>query len=147
MHEIRTEIEINASPEHVWSILLDFPEYPRWNPFVRSLQGEPKPGGRLCAFIQPRGGKGMTFRPTVLVLAPNQELRWLGCLFLPGIFDGEHYFQIVPLAPSRVKFVQGEKFTGILVPFAKASLEGGTKAGFAAMNEALKSLAEKLQNP
>ncbi len=31
-----------------------------------------------------------TFRPTVLVAEPNRELRWLGRLFMPGPFDGEH---------------------------------------------------------
>ncbi|MCR1341946.1 SRPBCC domain-containing protein, partial [Acidithiobacillus ferrooxidans] len=32
MYQIETGIEITASPEHVWSILMDFPAYPQWNP-------------------------------------------------------------------------------------------------------------------
>jgi hypothetical protein len=87
----------------------------------------------------------MNFSPTVLTVTPNRELRWLGHFLLPGIFDGEHYFQITPLAPGRVKFTQGERFSGILVPFAKSSLDGGTKAGFLAMNRALKARAESVQ--
>jgi hypothetical protein len=142
MHEVRTEIEIDATPERVWAILLDFPSHPEWNPFVRSIKGDAKVGDRLTVFIQPQGGKGMTFRPAVLSVIPNSELRWLGHLLLPGIFDGEHYFQITQLAPRRVRFVQGERFSGVLVPFAKSSLDGGTKAGFVAMNQALKSRAE-----
>ena len=142
MHEVRTEIEIEATPERVCSILLNFSEYAQWNPFVRSIQGVANAGERLTVFIQPPGSKGMTFRPTVLVVTPNHELRWRGRFLLPGIFDGEHYFQIVPLAPSRVKVVHGERFSGVLVPFAKSSLDGRTKAGFVAMNEALKTRAE-----
>ncbi len=84
----------------------------------------------------------MTFRPAVLKVIPNSELRWLGHFLLPGIFDGEHYFQITQLGPHRVRFVQGERFSGVLVPFAKSSLDGGTKAGFVAMNQALRSRAE-----
>ena len=84
----------------------------------------------------------MNFRPTVLAVIPNQELRWLGRFLLPGIFDGEHYFQISRLAAGRVRFTQGERFSGVLVPFARASLDGGTKAGFLAMNRALKARAE-----
>jgi hypothetical protein len=38
-----------------------------------------------------------------------------------------------------VRFTQGEKFSGLIVSHAKASLDRGTKAGFIAMNEALKS--------
>lgn len=143
MHDIKTEIEIAAPPERVWSILLDFPAHPEWNPFVRSITGNPKPGERLEVCIQPQGGRGMTFRPTVLVAAANREFRWLGRFILPGILDGEHYFQIIPITPNRVRFLQGEKFSGVLVPLAKSGLEGGTKAGFIAMNEALKARAER----
>jgi len=86
----------------------------------------------------------MTFRPIVLLAAPNTELRWLGHLLLPGIFDGEHYFKIAPSTPGRVRFTQGEKFSGVLVAFAKGSLDRGTKAGFVAMNVALKARAERV---
>ena len=62
---------------------------------------------------------------------------------LPAIFDGEHDFQSVPLARSQARFVHGQKFSGVLIPFVKARLDGGTKAGFVAMNEALKLRAEQ----
>jgi hypothetical protein len=142
MHEIRTAIEIAATPERIWSILTDFIAYPQWNPFIRSITGVVKTGERLTAFIQPTGGKGMTFRPTILVAQPNQELRWLGHFLLPKIFDGEHYFQIEAISVNRTRLIQGEKFSGLLVVLFKSSLDGGTKSGFIAMNEALKVLAE-----
>jgi hypothetical protein len=146
MHEIKTEIEIDATPEQVWSILVDFIAYPQWNPFIRSISGVVKIGERLKIFVQPTGGKGMKFRPTVLVAVPNQELHWLGHFLLPGIFDGEHYFQIEAISPGRVRFIQGEKFSGILVGVYKSKLEGETKSGFIAMNQALKLLAEAKEN-
>jgi hypothetical protein len=142
MIEITTDIEIEATPERVWSILTDFPAHPQWNPFVRSIEGKPEIGERLKISVQPVGGKGMTFRPTVLVATPNQELRWLGRFLLPGIFDGEHYFRVVPLGPHKVRFIHGEKFSGILVALAKSGLEGGIRSGFIAMNTALKTRAE-----
>lgn len=83
MHEVRTEIEIEATPERVGSILLDFPSHPEWNPFVRCIEGFAIVGDRLTVSIQPQGGRGMTFRPTVLAVIPNQELRWLGRSLLP----------------------------------------------------------------
>ena len=142
MFEITTSVEIAATPQRVWSVLMDFAAHLRWNPFLRSISGIPTVGERLTVFIQPVGGKAMTFRPTILVVAPAQELRWLGRLLLPGIFDGEHYFRIIPVASDRVRFEHGERFSGILVPLAKSSLNGGTRAGFVAMNEALKARAE-----
>lgn len=142
MYEIKTEIEIASTPEHLWKILTDFSAYPLWNPFIRSIKGGVCIKEKLTVFVQPSGGKGMTFRPTVLVAEPHKEIRWLGHLFVPGLFDGEHYFQIEAVTPGRVRLIHGEKFSGILVTFAQSSLEGGTKAGFIAMNEALKTRAE-----
>src|SRR5688572_12245292 len=143
MHEIVTVTEINASPRSVWNVLLDFPAHAEWNPFVRSIEGTPREGETLKVSIQPVGGKRMTFRPRVLRATPNQELRWLGRLLLPGIFDGEHFFRIEPLdGGRRAKFVHGERFTGLLLPFLRKSLDRGTRAGFEVMNQAIKARVE-----
>jgi hypothetical protein len=142
VHHIESEIDIAATPERVWSILTDISAYPSWNPFIRAIKGSIEKGQRLTVSIQPTGGKAMTFRPTVLVAAPNTELRWLGHFLIPGIFDGEHYLKIVQTDAGRVRFTQGERFSGVLVGMAKATLNRGTKSGFIAMNAALKARAE-----
>ena len=142
MHQIVTQIDIAASPERVWSILMDFSAYPQWNPFIRSLSGVAKPGEKLRATIQPEERRAMTFRPRVLKAANQQELRWLGHLGFPGLFDGEHYFQLTTLSNGYMRFTQGERFSGILVGMFVASMEAATKAGFNAMNQALKNRAE-----
>lgn len=51
-------------------------------------------------------------------------------------------FLLEPKANGHVRFQQGEVFSGLLVPLMKNSLQGATKAGFIAMNEALKRRAE-----
>jgi hypothetical protein len=142
MKEIHTEIEINAPAEKVWQVLTDFAAYPEWNPFVRRGEGEVRVGARLHIFIQHSGGKGMSFRPTVLVADPNREFRWLGHLWLPGLFDGEHSFLIEPLVDGRVRFVQRERFEGLLVPLFWKMLDRDTRRGFEEMNRALKLRAE-----
>lgn len=140
--ELHTEIEIQASAGKIWEILADFESYPNWNPFIRTIRGEISEGSQLAVTIQPEGGKSMNFRPTVLKLQANQEFRWLGRLLVPGLFDGEHYFRIEELSENSVRFIQGEQFRGILVPLLWGSMESGTKAGFEAMNAALKQQAE-----
>jgi len=141
MHKIATRIEIAAPAEHVWSLLTDFASYPQWNPFIRSLEGLLEMGQTLNVFIQPVGSKGMGFKPKVLSVVPNHEFRWKGKLLVPGLFDGEHYFKIESVS-GRTVLHQGEIFSGILVPLFRSSLDGGTKQGFIAMNEALKQRVE-----
>jgi hypothetical protein len=84
----------------------------------------------------------MSFRPTVLVAEPNQELRWLGHLWFSGLFDGEHSFSIEPLGEGWVRFIQRERFGGLLVPFHSKMLDRDTRRGFEEMNRALKVRAE-----
>jgi hypothetical protein len=142
MKELHTEIEIDAPAERVWELLTDFASYPQWNPFIRNVSGLPAPGERLEVRLEPPGGRGMTFKPKVLNAEPNRQLRWLGSLLVPGLFDGEHSFTIQPLAENHVRFVQREAFKGVLVPVFARSLEANTKRGFEQMNRALKERAE-----
>lgn len=143
MLELHSEIEIHASAEHVWQLLTDFASFPNWNPFIRRASGEIRVGAHLIVNIQPSGARGMTFKPTVLKAEPNRELRWLGRLMLPGLFDGEHVFTIEPLGNKRVSFTQREIFNGVLVSLLARSLKSDTQRGFEEMNQALKTRAEQ----
>ncbi len=142
MKEIRKETEINASPEQVWNVLTDFESFPEWNPFIKSASGKAEVGAKLKAYLKPPKGMGMTFKPRVLVAESGREFRWLGRFLLPGIFDGEHYFLIETVADDRVRFIQGERFRGILVPFFGSVINNAAQ-GFEEMNEALKKRVEQ----
>ena len=141
--ELHTETVIQASPQRVWEVLTDFPAYPNWNPFIPRINGAAETGSRLDVQLQPPGGRGMRMRPTVLAAKRPQELRWLGHLGVPGLFDGEHRFRIEPVGADRVRFVQAERFSGLLVPLVLRFVERGTRQGFEAMNQALKVRAER----
>jgi hypothetical protein len=88
MRQLRREIEIDAPPERMWAVVTDFAAYPEWNPFIRQISGELREGARLQVRIEPPATRATTFRPTVRAVEANRELRWLGRLFMPGIFDG-----------------------------------------------------------
>jgi hypothetical protein len=142
MREISTEIGISGPPERVWEILMDFHRYPEWNPFVREITGEARQGARLRARLQLPGGSPMTFRPQVRRVIPGREFRWLGILFVPLLFDGEHVFELLPEQGGGTRFVQRELFRGVLVPLVWKTLEPRTRRGFEEMNRALKQRVE-----
>ena len=69
--ELTTFVDIDATPERVWQVLIDLPAYAEWNPFITSAEGEFVEGGRVSvsvppvnAFVQSR------LRPTVGRLRP-----------------------------------------------------------------------------
>ena len=141
MRRIETAIDIAAPPLAVWNVLVDFAAYPDWNPFIRRLQGEATVGARLEVTVQPPGGKAMTFKPRVLAAQPARELRWLGRVLLPGLFDGEHQFRLEAVG-GGCRLHHGETFRGLLVPLFGRMLEG-TDEGFTALNQALKERVER----
>jgi hypothetical protein len=136
--QIRTEIQINATPEKVWNVLTDFSSFPEWNPFVKKLEGEVAVGNQIKISLP-----GMNFKPVVLKFETNKELRWLGHLFFKGLFDGEHSFTIIDNQDGTSTFVHAENFGGILVPIFKKMLLNDTKPGFEKMNQALKERVER----
>ena len=141
MKRIDTDIEIGAPPAEVWRILTDFASYPEWNPFVQSAVGEATPGEVLEVFLQPPNGRGMSISPRVIVADPDRELRWRGRVLVSGVFDGEHFFILEALDGGRTRFLHGEIFTGLLVPFFSGVINKAL-AGFELMNVALKERAE-----
>lgn len=144
MKHLETEITIRGTPEHVWSVLTDFTKYSDWNPFIREASGEAKTGARLKVRIHPPGGSPMTFRPTVREAVPGRELRWIGRLWLPGLFDGEHVFRIGPAGAGQTRFQQSEQVRGILVPLFPRAMYEKIRRGFEVMNRALKERVENL---
>jgi hypothetical protein len=136
MRTLEATTEIDATPHEVWAVLTDFARHPDWNPFIRAIVGECAVGARLRTTIAPPGGRAVTLRPVVLAADPVHELRWLGRLFVPRVFDGEHSFRIEALGAGRTRFTQSETFRGLLVPFTSGVL-AKTGVGFEAMNRAL----------
>lgn len=140
---IATSIIINASPDKVWNVLMNFSEYPKWNPFITSITGEPKEGNIIAATICPPNQKPMLFKPTVLQNKNNSEFRWIGTMGIPYLFDGEHVFHLHDNNDKTTTFHQIEYFRGVLVPFLRKILEQHTLSGFETMNLALKQQVER----
>jgi hypothetical protein len=141
-HEIRTEIDIDAPPAQVWSHLVDLPGWASWNPFITSADGAPEVGQRLSLRMQGPGGRGMTLRPTVTDVSTNAAFEWLGHLGVPGIFDGRHRFEL-SATDAGTHLVQREWFGGVLIRPLRRWLDGGARAGFEAMNAALRQRVQE----
>src|SRR5947209_17565129 len=109
MKTLQATVDINAPVHRVWSVLSDVAAYPEWNPFIRRIEGTLQPGSRLTVRIEPPRGSGMTFKPTVQAVEPNQLLCWLGHLVVPGVFDGEHSLRLEQLGSNRTRSNQSER--------------------------------------
>jgi hypothetical protein len=145
MRVITADIEIDASPAEVWTVLTDLSSYPDWNPHIREAAGQVAAGNRLTMRMYPATGRPVTIRPIVLAARPGTQLLLRGAL--PGIFgrlvfSGEHSFTLTD-SGGGTYLVQSESFRGALIPFIGKSLTAA-QASFSEHNQALKRRAEAL---
>lgn len=139
---LHTHIDVDATPEQVWQWLGRPESYADWNPFIISMQGRLIAGEQLLNVMQSTGKKAMTFKPQVLKANAPCELRWRGRLLIPGLFDGEHYFELHRHGNST-RLHHGEKFSGVLLWFMNVDT---FRADFERMNKALKAVSESGHN-
>lgn len=135
--EITTSLEIDRPAAEVWAALVDRDAYPQWNTFIRSWQGELAMGERQTVRIEPTDSSGQTFRPRIVELEPGRLLVWLGRVGVPGVLDGRHRFEIVPIDANRSRLIHSEVLSGMLVPAFRRMLTVDTPAAFARMNTEL----------
>ena len=139
---LHTRIDIDAPVDAVWKQLTSTADFASWNPFIKRLEGDLVVGNRLAVTIQGEGQSPMDFAPEVLVSDENRELRWIGRVGFRGIFDGEHYFILEPTPNGGTRFSHGENFSGMLAYVLLPLIGDSTRAGFEAMNTALKARVE-----
>lgn len=137
---ISTEIDVNAPPDAVWAVLADFSAYPAWNHFLPAVHGQAACGAFLWIRTRPERGLPLLFPARVTAVEPPRRLCWRGGL--PGLFLGEHTFQLHELSADRTRLVQSENFTGVLAPVMLATLNRDVDKGYARMNADLKRLVE-----
>ena len=142
MNNIESSIEIKAPISHVWKVLMNHRSYPTWNPFIKKIEGRTFEGEALRVELLTNKGKTMEFTPKVLKNEKEKEFRWLGHLFVKGLFDGEHYFQLQKISESSTLFIHGEIFSGVMRSLILSMIERDTLASFKLMNEALKQQTE-----
>jgi hypothetical protein len=141
---IHTEIDINASPGLVWSVLADLAAYPEWNPMIRRAEGEIARGKRITVHFNPPGTKETTFRPKLLVVEPGHELRWQGQPGFPLFFESEHVFIIELVGSGGSRLSHDMLFYGLIVPLARRKITRSIEGPFVLMNRALKERVEKI---
>ena len=139
---IRTEIIINASAAQVWAVLINLSAWEQWNPFIVKGEGIIEAGKKITTTMI-NGDKSYVFKPKIHQVETNKSFSWMGHLYIPGLFDGHHYFELEAISPNQTRFIQGERFKGILSGMILKKIGDQTAENFARMNQALKQQVER----
>jgi hypothetical protein len=135
---VRTELVVAAPRPLVWRLLTDFAGYADWNPFITRAEGDARIGATLHLRLEPGPSATEDVEPEVLDLKVERKLRWRSRTYVPGLFDEEHTFRVLPLGPNRVRLVYEGRFEGLLEPFADVEEK---QRGYERMARALRARA------
>lgn len=138
MLEFRATITIKASPEAVWSVLVDTSSWPEWDPNCEKIVGDVALGTKLKAFTKLAPGR--TFPVTVSELEHPTKMVWQGGMPL-GLLRGIRTFELEAAEDGSTQFSVRESFSGPLLAVIKGSLPNMTLP-FQQFVEGLKSQVE-----
>jgi hypothetical protein len=144
MYEISNQIMINAPAEQVWKVLTDIDRYHEWNPVIRRVEGNLTVGQTVRMTASSAGGE----RRWACRISRHQDGREFAWQFTdrhPLLYRGEHTFCVIAIGAHTTRYIDVETFHGLLVPSRRHQLATQTRAGMAAMGDALKQRAESSQ--
>ncbi|KAG5637081.1 hypothetical protein H0H81_005813 [Sphagnurus paluster] len=159
---VSSSIMIDAPIEKVWQIMLDFPSYKEWNPFVRG-QTIVDRGGNALSDQTPKAGQYLLIAPVHLpptmgepgwfqkqsafemittVDHENHRVAWIN-IALPSFLLSAHRWQALSVVDGKTKYETIEVFGGIFGYLVKFFMYDKLVLGFNAQAEGLKKQAEK----
>jgi len=142
--EIRDDIEINAPVDQVWSTIIDFKNYDKWNSQLSYLGGTVEPNGKLHLKLAAEGAAPYEFKPDISFWEENKRFAWIAKTGLSRVFDGEHFFELKDLGNGKTLLTNREEYRGVLSQiFRQLPMMKTAPNGFKKMNLELKSYIEK----
>jgi hypothetical protein len=125
MKTFTASTNIKASPDTIWQILTDAPNYPAWDPWAIRIEGTIAPGETVKAYTKLAPDRA--FPATVTEFSPGERMVWSGGMPM-GLFKGVRTFSLAPQDDESVNFTLREEFSGPLLPLIGRSLPDMTEA-------------------
>ena len=144
-YEISTTIEIAATPENVWAVLVDLASYSQWHPMYQAATGHLAAGSTLTiTSSHPGSGRAVTAKVKVMTAEPDTELRWVSRML--GLPISERTFRLSPTADGT-SLEQAGTYRGIGRSHSRVTAKtiDRIQDSYAAINQAIKQQAEARQ--
>ena len=138
MPRVETSLDIPASPDQLWAVLGDFSNYPSWNPFITSIRGMLQEGDLLALKVKLPNQDPLDIEVRITELKEAECLRWRSYLGEENQIQGDHYLLLKGPPSGPTQLIHGEAFQGPGAEELVRAMEESTRAGFEAMNTALR---------
>lgn len=144
MQIVQTEIEIQAPPEKVWSIITDIDKWQEWSPTINASAGQAEVGSAVTITMMSKeaGKDGPNYSPTIIQMDEPRYFHWRAHMMAGFIFTNDKIIELEE-TETGTKVTHKETFRGLMAVLMKGQMENGVPPMLTMMNDALKQLAEK----
>ena len=146
-HVVRSvTVEIDAPARFVWDVLVDYANYPQWNPYTVAVSTTLELGTPIDLTLPAVDGSDGTFvnREFVRIVDAPRHLRYDTGEEMPGILAIRDQW-LTELGPDRCAYHTTDTITGKYADKVMELTGDWIKAGFDSVARALKTRAESLR--
>ena len=141
VREIKTEIQISATPEEVWKVLTNINSWKEWNPTILLAEGTSSVNSKLNITINGNGKGDSYYQPIVIESSAPNNFRWRATMMANFIFRNDRVFTLES-RDGGTYLTHKEEFKGMMVPIICGMLQEFVEGSLNQMN---KSLKEKME--
>lgn len=144
MQIVTTEIEIQAPPEKVWSILTDIEKWDEWSPTINASEGKAVVGSSVAITMMSKevGKDGPKYNPVIIQMEEPNYFHWRAHMMAGFIFTNDKIIELKK-TDTGTMVTHKETFKGLMAALMKGQMEKGVPPMLNMMNDALKKTAEK----
>ena len=144
LHEVRTEIDIVATPEEVWAVLSDINSWHEWSPIINHSVGDAELGSKLSIIMigERKYQDGPEYQPIITHINAPVYFHWRAEMLAGFVMTNDKVFELQATS-NGTRLVHKELFTGMLVPIFSNKFDENIPLMLNAMNQALKVRVEK----
>lgn len=140
--KVYTEKHIDATPQQIWSVLMDTKAYAQWNEFIPNAEGNYALGATIINHaVMPNASKPTEMKTKVITFEKEQLLHQHGGI--PGIITFDHRYRLNPKNDGTTLLIQEEDYKGLYVWFWDANM---MKPVYDNVNESLATYITQKKN-
>lgn len=141
--KISAEAEINAPPDRVWQILMDFEHYSLWNAFCPSIETDFKLGSAVEMKVRLVAGKKPIHKIEHLnLIEPGYQFAWEYSIGGRHLLKTNRYQLVEDLGDGRCRYYTTVQLCGLLAPVVSLMHGKHIREGFLDTALGLKVFAE-----
>lgn len=141
------QLQVDAPPEYLWRVLIDFESYSEWNPFITKVEGEARIGAEINLHVKldPRLDSIRLWKEMIISLKDNQHLSYDTHFLSSTLFNAVRWQTIRPVEDGTKSIYHTyQKITGLASWPISRTFGDRICAGFEASSRAFKQRVETI---